>query len=147
MTIRKATYEETKEILSHFREVLEEATMGVVKLGIKNPDQIAPPFLSDNGHYFVHIDNQVIHGWIGVEKVVDYYTKETIGIISEVYVLPSYRKMGIAKKLCKKAIRHFKEEGHKRVQLNVYSGNHAKYLYQKLGFQDVSTLMEKPLDF
>ncbi|WP_019413468.1 N-acetyltransferase [Paenisporosarcina sp. TG20] len=146
MTIRKANYKETSEILSHSREVLEEATMGFVTLGIDNSDQIAPPFLSDNGYYLVHIDHDVIHGWIGVEKVVDYYTHETVGIISEVYVLPPYRGKSIAKKLCKKAIKHFKEEGHKKVQLNVYSGNHAKYLYQKLGFQDVSTLMEKPLD-
>jgi ribosomal protein S18 acetylase RimI-like enzyme len=39
-----------------------------------------------------------------------------------------------------------KEKGYKKVQLNVFSGNRAKHLYQNLGFQEVSTLMEKKLD-
>ena len=45
--------------------------------------------------------------------------------------------------------RHFiqlRSEGYKKVQLNVYAGNHAKQLYEKLGFKDVSTLMTKNLE-
>ena len=146
MTIRKATYSETQKILNHSLEVLKEATMGYIQARREIANQMVSPFLYDGGHYLVYIENNAIQGWIGVGKTIDYYSEEVIGNIPEVYVLPQYRKQGVAKKLCEEALRQLKEKGFKKVQLNVFSGNHAKHLYQNLGFQEVSTLMEKKLD-
>ena len=146
MTIRKATYRETQKILNHSVKVLKEATMGYIQANREIAFQMVSPFLSDGGHYLVYTENNAIQGWIGVGKANDYYSDEMIGIIPEIYVLPQYRKQGIAEKLCEEALRQLKEKGYKKVQLNVFSGNHAKHLYQKLGFQEVSTLMEKNLD-
>jgi ribosomal protein S18 acetylase RimI-like enzyme len=146
MTIRKATYSETQNILDHSLDVLKEATMGYVEARREIAFQMVSPFLSNGGYYLVYMENHVIRGWIGVGRTVDYYSEEMIGFIPEIYVLPQYRKQGVAEKLCEEALRHLKEKGYQRVQLNVFSGNHAKHLYQNLGFQEVSILMEKNLD-
>lgn len=146
MTIRKATYNETQKILNHSLVVLKEATMGYVEPSREKARQLVSPFLSDGGYYLVQIENNVIQGWIGVGGTMDYYSDQMVGIIPEVYVLPQFRKQGVAEKLCKEVFRQLKEEGYKKVQLNVFSGNHVKHLYQKLGFQEVSILMERNLD-
>lgn len=141
MKIRKATYRETQKILDHSLEVLKEASMGYVKPTKEKARQMVYPFLSD-GYYLVYKEDHVIKGWIAIASTIDYYTDNTIGIIPELYVLPAYRKQGVAEKLCKEALHCLKEEGHTKVQLNVFSGNQIKHLYQKLGFQEISTLME-----
>ena len=146
MTIRKATYSETQTILDYALVVLEEATMGSVKQSPEKALQWVSPFLSDGGYYLVHIENNVIQGWVGVGRTFDFNTEEMVGFIPEIFVLPQYRKQGIAEKLCMEAFSKLKEQGYKKVQLNVFSGNPVKNLYYKLGFQDVSTLMQKDLD-
>ncbi|MEW9502678.1 GNAT family N-acetyltransferase [Jeotgalibacillus marinus] len=146
MTIRKATYSETQTILNYSLVVLKEATMGSVEQSQEKALQLVSPFLSDGGFYLVHIENNVIQGWIGVGKIFDYYTDEMVGFIPEIFVLPQYRKQGIAEKLCMEAFSKLKEHGYQKVQLNVFSGNPVKNLYYKLGFNDVSTLMQKDLD-
>lgn len=146
MAIRKATYREMQKISSHYAEVLKEATMGYLEAKRELAHQMVTPFLSGGGYYLVFIENNAIQGWIGVGKTLDYYSDKIVGIIPEIYVLPQYRKRGVAEKLCEEALRQLKDKGYKKVQLNVFSGNHAKHLYQNLGFQEVSTLMEKNFD-
>ncbi len=146
MTIRKATYEETQSILNYHLQVLKEATMGYVKPSREKAIEMMTPFLNGGGYYLVRVKNNVIQGWVGLGRIIDQNTDETVGFINEMYVLPPYRKQGTAEKLCKAAFIQLRAEGHKKVQLNVYAGNHAKHLYEKLGFTDVSTLMTKNLD-
>lgn len=69
-----------------------------------------------------------------LEKQLTSNTDENIGIIPELYVKPQFRRQGIAKKLCKEAIKQINAEGLEKVQLNVFSGNQVKQLYEKLGF-------------
>jgi ribosomal protein S18 acetylase RimI-like enzyme len=145
MKIRRATYRETQKILDHSIEVLEEASMGYIKPTKEKARQMVSPFLLD-GYYLVYIEHNIIKGWIAIANTIDYYTDDTIGIIPELYVLPAYRKQGVAEKLCKEALHCLKKEGHMKVQLNVFSGNQIKHLYQKLGLQEISTLMEIKLD-
>ena len=133
MTIRKATYSEIQQILNHSLDVLKEATLGYVEVRREIAFQMVSPFLSDGGYYLVYMKNHVIQGWIGVGKTMDYFTEEMIGIIPEIYVLPQDRNQGIAEKLCLEALRQLQKKGYKRVQLNVFSGNHTKHLYQNLG--------------
>lgn len=146
MTIRKATGDETQKILNYHMEVLKEATMGYVKPSREKAMQLMAPFLNGGGYYFVRIKHNVIQGWVGLGRTIDQNTDELVGFINEMYVLPHYRNQGIAEKLSKAVFTQMKAEGYKKVQLNVYAGNQAKQLYQKLGFQDVSTLMSKNLD-
>ena len=145
MAIRKATYHETQKILSHSLEVLKEATMGYVQPSKEKAIRMVSPFLADGGCYLVDIENNRIKGWIGVGTTIDYCTDEMVGIIPEIYVYPQYRNQGVAEQLCYEGFMHLKEKGYKKVQLHVFEGNHAKHLYQKLGFQEVATLMEKNL--
>nr|WP_246187708.1 GNAT family N-acetyltransferase [Ornithinibacillus caprae] len=104
------------------------------------------PILADGGYYLIYEKNRTIHGWIGVGTIYDSYSEEVVGTIPEVYVFPAYRGQGVAEKLFHEAFRHLKTENVNKVQLNVFAGNHAKKLYEKIGFHDVSTLMEKDLD-
>lgn len=108
--------------------------------------QMVSPFLSGGGYYLVSIENNVMQGWIGVGSIMDYHTEKMVGVIPEVYVLPAYRKQGIAGKLCTEAFEQLKREGYKKVQLHVFSGNQVRHLYEKLGFQEISSLMEKSLE-
>lgn len=146
MTIREATYNETQEIVSYAPIVFKEATMGYVESRRDKAVQVASSFLLGGGYYLVHEENNVIQGWVGVGDTFNYYMEEVTGFISEIYVLPQYRKQGLAGKLCKEVFRELKEKGYKKVQLNVFSGNRAKDLYLKLDFQEISTVMERDLD-
>ncbi|MDY0407564.1 GNAT family N-acetyltransferase [Virgibacillus soli] len=145
MRIRNATDYECKKILTYASTVIKESTMGFVKEDISASLQMMPKILADGGYYLVYMDDQMIVGWVGVGQSYNYFTDEVEGLIPELYVLPKYRKQGIAHALLEHAFARLKEAHFKKVQLNVFSGNPAKYLYEKLGFHDVSTLMEKEL--
>ncbi|MEH7384923.1 GNAT family N-acetyltransferase [Bacillus sp. JJ1521] len=146
MQIRKATNDETQMILSHSLEVLKEATMGHVKPRRRKALELISPFLSNGGYYLLGIENNRIIGWIAVGSTVDVNTDEMIGVIPEIYVLPRYRNKGIAKKLCNEAFNYIRNEGLNKVQLNVFSGNPAKKIYEDLGFKEVSTIMERKIN-
>ncbi|WP_077620483.1 GNAT family N-acetyltransferase [Bacillus sinesaloumensis] len=143
MTIRKATNDETQKILRHSLEVLKEATMGHVKPRKRKALELISPLLSNGGYYLVYIEDKKIAGWIGVGSIMDINTDEMVGVLPEVYVLPKYRHRGIAKKLCNEAFTYLKRDGYQKVQLNIFSGNAAKKIYEDLGFKEISTTMEK----
>jgi len=143
VTIRKSTYQETQEILTYSLKVFQESTMGLVD-GTENQElPLVSPFSDDDGYYLVYSENNVMKGWLGIASTFNYYDGEMIGIITEVYVIPEYRRKGIARQLCIEGMKNLKERGLHKVQLNVFAGNGAKQLYQKLGFHEVSMLMEK----
>lgn len=146
MTIRLASNYEAQAILNYHMNVMKEATMGYVKPSREKVYQLMTPFINSGGYYLIREKNNIIQGWVGIGNTIDPNTDEKVGFINEMYVLPPYRKQGIAEKLCKAAFKQLKAEGYNKVQLNVYNGNHAKHLYQKLGFQDISTLMMRNLD-
>lgn len=145
MPIRKATYLETQTIVNQAPIVLKEATMSYGEPNPEKAHRIVSSFLANGGYYMIYSKDDYIHGWIGVGESFDYYSNKLIGHISEVYVLPSCRGLGVAKKMCEEVFKLLEAQGYTEVQLNVFSGNHAKYLYEKIGFQDVSTLMYKDL--
>jgi ribosomal protein S18 acetylase RimI-like enzyme len=146
MAIRKATRNETAKILERSLIVLKEASMGYVTPKKTKAIQYTESFLSNGGYYLVCSDEKVIKGWIGLSNGMDYNTDEPIGFIAELFVLPAWRKQGIAEKLLREALLQFQKLGYDRVQLNIYAGNKAKKLYNKLGFSDVSAIMEKNIN-
>src|SRR5690625_4845677 len=122
MVIRKASYGETQKILNHAIEIRKEATMGQVEPTEEKAHQMISSFLSVEGHYLGHADeDDSRQGWIGIGKTLVFYTGEMVGIIPEIFVLPTYRKQGIAEKLCKPALSHSNGEGYQKVQIHVCS--------------------------
>ncbi|MFA1818780.1 GNAT family N-acetyltransferase [Virgibacillus oceani] len=146
MTIRKATSNETAKILEHSLVVLKEASMGYVTPKKAKAIQHTESFISNGGYYLVCSEEEVIKGWIGLSNGMDYNTDEPIGFISELFIIPTWRKQGIAEKLLREALVQFEKLGYERVQLNIYAGNKAKTLYEKIGFHDISTIMEKNIN-
>ncbi len=140
MTIRIATNQELEDIFSHAQKVFEESTMGLFD---NQEPFLMSPFMEEDGKYLVDTKDGVLKGWIGIASMFNHFGGERVGMIIEIYVIPEHRKQGIARQLCIEGVRYLKEQGHHKVQLNVFAGNNAKQLYQKLGFYEVSTLMEK----
>jgi ribosomal protein S18 acetylase RimI-like enzyme len=145
MSIRKANRDETKIILDHALDVFQEATVGKINVNYKKALYVHKEIHLNGGYYLVYSKKRTIMGWIGIGFSYDNITGEMIGFIPELYVLPSYRRKGIAKKLCLEAIRQIKEKGYNKVQLNVFSGNNAQILYKSLGFNDLYTTMVKEI--
>jgi|SRR5699024_2522071 len=143
MVIRKATSREIQKILAYSPVVMKESTMGFVEGSKDIASQMMSQILADGGYYLVYMEEKVVQGWVGIGQFYNSYSDEMEGMIAELYVLPQYRKTGIAERLLESAFNRLTEEGFKKVKLNVYSGSPAKYLYEKLGFHDVSTMMEK----
>lgn len=116
--------------------------MGLIDL-LENQELTLMAFLEDGGYYLVYSENNVLKGWIGIAGTWSHYNGERVGMISEVYVIPEFRRDGIGRQLCLEGINRLQEQGLNKVQLNVFAGNKARQLYQQLGFQEVTTLMEK----
>lgn len=83
--------------------------------------------------------------WLG--KAIDQVTGLRTTHIFLLYVLPQYRRQGIATALMKQAQSWAIEQGDRQISLMVYSSNQqALKLYQSLGYQQQSMLMFKELD-
>lgn len=97
---------------------------------------------------FIVIKNDKIIGMI-LGKIVN--TLSIIkfkkrGYISNLYILPKYRRKGIAKKLVRELIEWFKSHNIKNLRLEVYSKNKpALNIYDKLGFKEYAIKMKKDL--
>ncbi|MEW9677546.1 GNAT family N-acetyltransferase [Lentibacillus sp. L22] len=146
MTIRKATYRELNMIRQHASKVMSESVAGHGKPAANNNHSLVSFVMNSGGYYLVDIYQSQLRGWIGVCKTMDNISEERQGFIPELYVLPTYRKQGIAENLLASALTELKRQGLKQVQLQVFVGNPAKKLYEKFGFTDTSTLMTKKLD-
>lgn len=145
MGIRKASVSETQKILTEAMTVMHESTAGHVKPTQEKALEMIWPILFDGGYYLVYVENNDVLGWIAVSRVYDIYREQTVGMIPELYVRPAHRKRGIAEQLCQEAFRRLRAEGYRQVQLNVFSGNRVKQLYERLGFHTILSLMEKKL--
>jgi len=66
------------------------------------------------------------------------------GYLSNLYVVPEYRKQGVGRKLTAKAISWLKSVGADEATLEIYENNlAARMLYEKLGFTTYSVKMMK----
>jgi ribosomal protein S18 acetylase RimI-like enzyme len=145
LPIRKATACEIQKILDYSPIVMKEATMGFSEENDSNT-AFQAQVLENGGCYLICAVGEMIQGWIGIGYYQHFYSVEPVGILTELYVLPQYRYKGIAESLFESALNMLKKENIKKVQLNVYAGNTIKSLYEKYGFYDVSTLMQKDLE-
>ncbi len=82
--------------------------------------------------------------WMG--NAIDQITGKRYAHIFLLYVVPEYRRRGIAKKLLKEAENWAKIRGDHQIGLQVFPQNQAAInLYQKIGFQTQSIMMLKSL--
>lgn len=145
MLIRVASAKETKKILSLSSRVIEESSMGFMKQSEHSATELFEPYLLNGAYYLVAIKNKRILGWLLVGWNMDQLSNEPIGCLLDVYVFPSDRRFGVAKKLMERSLQDLKKLGYRKVQLTVFSGNSSKNLCESFGFTDVFTLMEKEI--
>ncbi|HHW37023.1 MAG TPA: GNAT family N-acetyltransferase [Bacillales bacterium] len=145
MIIRRANENEIKQLLQWSIPLTEELSAGYMKSNVQMTNDMVSKVLSNGGYYLVAQHGWDIMGWVLVGFDLNFYKNTPIGFLYELYVFPSYRKNGVGKVLMKEAVDQLKTAGMKFVQLNVFAGNSAKEMYEKLGFKDVTTLMEKEL--
>jgi ribosomal protein S18 acetylase RimI-like enzyme len=143
VNIRLAKQNELPIIKSYGKVVQVEATAGYLNQNDDTPQKES--YFWGESYYFVLVEHDFICGWILVGETYHPFKKEPTGMILELYILPPYRKYGFGYQLMNTALKHFKFNGYKTVQLNVFAGNTAKNMYKKLGFKEVSTSMEKYL--
>lgn len=146
MTIRKADQTELNVIQQYAQTVRSEALYGQADPLEEPNHSLVSKTIHSGGYYMVDKEQAELRGWVGVGKIVDHGTGEFIGFIPEVYVKKAYRRQGIAERLCRRVVAELQMDGVNRVQLQVFAGNPAKILYQRLGFTDTSVVMEKKLE-
>ncbi|WP_368658187.1 GNAT family N-acetyltransferase [Metabacillus halosaccharovorans] len=142
MMIRKADQNETNTLLYMTINVMSESTMGLVHNDVQMGMNMFVPLINSGSYYLIAIDQNQIAGWVLIGPDFSPVNVQKTGSITSLYVFPFYRKMGLGKELMQSAIQQLKAEGFRKVMLNVYTGNPAKYLYENLGFTDVSSVME-----
>ncbi|WP_374723575.1 GNAT family N-acetyltransferase [Calidifontibacillus erzurumensis] len=145
MLIRKAYDYEIKSLFYWSVALTEELSAGYMKRNARMTHEMVTRVLSNGGYYLVASNNLEIMGWILLGIDQNYYKNENVGFIYELYVFPHYRKLGIGRKLMEYGLSQLKKSGMNKVQLNVFNKNSAKKMYEKLGFKDVATLMEKEI--
>lgn len=145
MRIRKSNEYEVNQLLHWSVFVTEEMSMGYMKSNFQITYNMVANVLSNGGYYLIAENEWGVMGWVLLGIDQNYYQNETVGFIYELFVFPPYRKKGIGHQLMKQALSQLKALGLNIVQLNVFSGNHAKKMYEKLGFQEVTSLMEKKI--
>jgi len=142
MTIRPAKHYEISVIKHYEAKVRKEASMGYLQDNVTNNDEL---FAFENSFYLVSVVEGNLQGWILLGDSFDPNFNNYTGMILELYVFKPYRNKGIGKQLLTQALHYFKRKGIKRAQLNVFAGNPARKLYERLGFTEISRIMELPL--
>jgi ribosomal protein S18 acetylase RimI-like enzyme len=142
MLIRRAKQSEINMLLNMTVNVISESSMDFVQTNYQSGLDSFVPFIHSGAYYLIALDQHSIAGWALLGPDFNpIHTKKT-GTILSLYVFPSYRKKGVGKQLMEHALEELKKQGFQKVQLNVYLGNPAKNLYEKMGFRDISSIME-----
>ncbi|WP_163537427.1 GNAT family N-acetyltransferase [Gracilibacillus sp. YIM 98692] len=144
--ITMASNSEIQYILSNAKDVANEGAVLDNVISQEQAVEIALAVLDQGGYYLVYrTSHQMLAGWILIGETMDFLTGKTHAFLYELYVLPEYRNLGIAKQLMHAAMRNCKRRGYEEVRLNVFANNFAKDLYERIGFEDLQTVMYKKL--
>ncbi len=152
MEIRKAglrDYEQIRDMQTNFLfEEYKRFDKDINKNYPKTymPKRIKKNLKSKNIVYFVAQDKNKAVGFIGgeIEKAHAFWRFKKVGYLFQLYVIPSYRRKGLGKKLTKAILDWFKKRKIKWIKLHVYSNNpRAHSLYKKLGFKDFMIELKK----
>lgn len=95
----------------------------------------------EGASYFVYGEDEVLQGFVLIDKKIDTFEQKGYGFIYELYVFEAYRKQGIAEKLIHFVNDYYKKHNIDEIRLNVYAENVAKQLYEKIGFRERTITM------
>ncbi len=134
--IVKATEEEIQEIRTKSADALFEGTTHQFQPSAERVNELIDNALQKGCYYLVSRQENKLAGWVLAGPSADFFSKEEIGFIYELYVLPEYRGQGLAKPLMQKAIDELSIKGYPEIRLSVHAGNFAQHVYRELGFID-----------
>ncbi|EJQ42980.1 hypothetical protein IEE_03158 [Bacillus cereus BAG5X1-1] len=138
--ITKANEEETKQILNYAAQSLFEGTKGNCQVSTEKAIEITKPLVEKGAYYIVTKEENKVVGWILIGGNVDYFSREKLGFIYELYVFSEYRGRGLSRKLMKAGIKELQEK-YLEIRLNVFAGNFAKEMYEDFGFVERQVIM------
>lgn len=138
--ITKADEEEMKQILHYAAQSLFEGTRGNCQLSTEKAIEITKPLVEKGAYYIVTKEENKVVGWILIGENVDYFSREKLGFIYELYVFSEYRGRGLSRKLMKAGIKELQEK-YSEIRLNVFTGNFAKEMYEDFGFVERQVIM------
>ncbi|AJH20134.1 MULTISPECIES: GNAT family N-acetyltransferase [Bacillus] len=138
--ITKADEEETQQILHYAAQSLFEGTRGNCQLSTEKAIEITKPLVEKGAYYIVTKEENKVVGWILIGENVDYFSREKLGFIYELYVFSEYRGRGLSRKLMKAGIKELQEK-YSEIRLNVFTGNFAKEMYEDFGFVERQVIM------
>ncbi|MCE7785191.1 GNAT family N-acetyltransferase [Staphylococcus xylosus] len=141
MAIRKANNQELDEINRMVPDVFKSSVTVDFDLSEVSMRAMSKQLLEEGASYFIYSEDEVIQGFVLVDKKVDALEQKEYGFIYELYVLEAYRNQGIAKALIHFVNDYYKRHNVSEVRLNAYAGNGVKYLYEKLGFRERTITM------
>ncbi len=142
MIIRKASQTETNILLHMTITAMSESSMGLIKSDYYTGMNMFVPVLNSGAYYLIAIKQNQIAGWALIGPDFNPINIQKTGSIISIYVFPAFRSIGLGKQLMSNAIHLLQEEGYQKVQLNVFTGNPAKHLYRRMGFKEISSIME-----
>lgn len=125
---------------------MNESSMGTVKNDFHTGMNMFVPLLNNGAYYLVAIKQHSVAGWVLIGPDFNPMNTQKTGSIISLYVFPPFRNTGLGKKLISKALMELKTEGYQKVQLNVFTGNPARNLYERLGFKEISSIMEREVN-
>ncbi|MCE7782457.1 GNAT family N-acetyltransferase [Staphylococcus xylosus] len=141
MAIRKANSKELEEINRMVPDVFKSSITVDFDLSEASMRAMSKQLVQEGASYFIYSEDEVIQGFVLVDKKVDALEQKEYGFIYELYVLEAYRNQGIAEALIHFVNDYYKRHNVSEVRLNVYAGNSAKHLYEKLGFRERTITM------
>ena len=103
----------------------------------------------DENQILIAENDGKIVGFIKIITLVKHPLVSNIrcSLISDMYVLPAFRRKGVAFTLMNRVFEYVKSKGVTHVRLNVMERNIPAYnLYEKMGFVDYSIIMMKQLE-
>ncbi|MED3977831.1 GNAT family N-acetyltransferase [Priestia megaterium] len=134
--IAKATEEELQEIRTKSADALFEGTMKQFHPSAERVNELVDSAFEKGCYYLVSRQENKLSGWVLIGPSTDFFSKEEIGFIYELYVVPEYRGQGLAKPLMQKAIDELSIKGYPEIRLSVHAENFAQHVYRELGFVD-----------
>ncbi|MED2151444.1 GNAT family N-acetyltransferase, partial [Bacillus thuringiensis] len=108
--IIKANQEDTNEILKYAAQSLFEFTRGNCQLSIEKAIEITKPIVEKGAYYLIIKEENKVMGWILIGENTDYFSREKLGFIYELYVFPEYRGRGLSRELMEGGIKELKEK-------------------------------------
>ncbi|RBP18036.1 MULTISPECIES: GNAT family N-acetyltransferase [Bacillus] len=138
--ITKANEKEAEKILHYAAQSLFEGTRGNCQLSKEKAIEITKPIIEKGAYYLVIKEEKKVMGWILIGENTDYFSREKLGFIYELYVFSEYRGRGLSRELMEAGIKELKEK-YSEIRLNVFAGNFAKEMYEELGFVERQVIM------